>query len=546
MNEAFLKLQSDESDGLQLRTESKEGEDFVLVPDRAWQALYEAYDGSDVPRLSIELATDEEEAPQKKQFAVEVFLKKLRLYILPKVRSHLCLKKPSAVFVSRKASVLDLRRKIAQILHESKPEGPGVQELMDLARVWRLDPGETVQQIEREYDLEPLEGLPLALEGRVLADHEVVEEINVAESDVLLYEVKALKALKDNDCFAFVPKQQAKREKKSKNQLLVAMGAAHLNEEQLMLLPLERCLEPRSRGGLCGLQNLGNTCFMNSVVQCLANTEPLAKFFIFGCFQDHVNRRNMLGTRGRLAQAFSELLTDMYVGQQGCVSPWEVKNVIARRAVQFQGFAQHDSQEMLSFLLETLHEDLNDVTAKPYVEHKDFDGRSDAEVSAEYWAGFCQRDKSLFVDLFYGQLKSRVQCTVCRKVSISFDPFNMLSVPIPSAKEARLAVKYFPLSLAEQPLEFLLSVGDFVSVQELRAKVLEHLPHKPQLFVCRARDKSTLEILSKDKMISTRLDKGCELCFFERVAIAEPTDQFMLLELKVSQYKRSWVFMSGV
>lgn len=57
---------------------------------------------------------------------------------------------------------------------------------------------------------------------------------------------------------------------------------------------------------------------------------------------------------------------------------------------------------MLSFLLETLHEDLNDVGSKPYIEQKDSDGRKDEEVSAEYWDGFKKREKSLFVDLFYG------------------------------------------------------------------------------------------------------------------------------------------------
>ena len=86
---------------------------------------------------------------------------------------------------------------------------------------------------------------------------------------------------------------------------------------------------------------------------------------------------------------------------------------------------------MLSFLLETLHEDLNDITKKPYVEYKDSEDRSDEEVSHEYWEGFKRREQSIFVDLFYGQLKSRVQCTVCNKISISFDPFNMLSLPIP-------------------------------------------------------------------------------------------------------------------
>ena len=57
---------------------------------------------------------------------------------------------------------------------------------------------------------------------------------------------------------------------------------------------------------------------------------------------------------------------------------------------------------MLSFLLETLHEDLNDITKKPYVEYKDSNDRLDEEVSKEYWEGFLQREKSIFIDLFYG------------------------------------------------------------------------------------------------------------------------------------------------
>ena len=57
---------------------------------------------------------------------------------------------------------------------------------------------------------------------------------------------------------------------------------------------------------------------------------------------------------------------------------------------------------MLSFLLETLHEDLNDVTKKPYIEYKDSNDRPDAEVSGEYWLGFKSREQSLLVDLFYG------------------------------------------------------------------------------------------------------------------------------------------------
>lgn len=63
---------------------------------------------------------------------------------------------------------------------------------------------------------------------------------------------------------------------------------------------------------------------------------------------------------------------------------------------------------MLEWLLDALHEDLNRVTDKPYRELKDSDGRADCEVAAEAWAHHLERNRSIIVDLFYGQLKSKV------------------------------------------------------------------------------------------------------------------------------------------
>jgi ubiquitin carboxyl-terminal hydrolase 6/32 len=56
---------------------------------------------------------------------------------------------------------------------------------------------------------------------------------------------------------------------------------------------------------------------------------------------------------------------------------------IGKYAPRFNGFQQHDAQEFLAFLLDGLHEDLNRVQNKPYVELKDSDGRSDEIVAKE-------------------------------------------------------------------------------------------------------------------------------------------------------------------
>lgn len=51
---------------------------------------------------------------------------------------------------------------------------------------------------------------------------------------------------------------------------------------------------------------------------------------------------------------------------------------VGRFAPQFSGYQQQDSQELLAFLLDGLHEDLNRVKKKPYLELKDANGRPDS------------------------------------------------------------------------------------------------------------------------------------------------------------------------
>ncbi|KAJ1392762.1 Ubiquitin specific protease, conserved site [Sesbania bispinosa] len=183
--------------------------------------------------------------------------------------------------------------------------------------------------------------------------------------------------------------------------------------------------------GLTGLQNLGNTCFMNSAIQCLAHTPKLVDFFL-GDYRKEINYENPLGMNGELALAFGDLLRKLWVPGARPVAPRTFKMKLANFAPQFSGYSQHDSQELLAFLLDGLHEDLNRVKRKPYHEVKDADGRPDEEVAEEYWRNHLARNDSIVVDLCQGQFRSTLVCPICKKVSITFDPFMYLSLPLPS------------------------------------------------------------------------------------------------------------------
>ncbi|XP_022251040.1 ubiquitin carboxyl-terminal hydrolase 32-like [Limulus polyphemus] len=196
---------------------------------------------------------------------------------------------------------------------------------------------------------------------------------------------------------------------------------------------------PAERGAT-GLNNLGNTCFMNAALQCVSNTQPLTLYFINNKHLFELNRTNPLSMKGHMAKRYGDLVRDLWSGTSRTIAPVKLRWTIGKYAPRFNGFQQHDSQELLAFLLDGLHEDLNRVQEKPYVELKDSDGRADEEVAKEAWENHVVRNRSIIVDLFHGQLQSTVTCKVCGHISVRFDPFNYLSLPLPMESSVHLEI----------------------------------------------------------------------------------------------------------
>ncbi|KAK7685732.1 hypothetical protein QCA50_011077 [Cerrena zonata] len=193
--------------------------------------------------------------------------------------------------------------------------------------------------------------------------------------------------------------------------------------------------------GTSGLKNLGNTCYMNSTIQCLSATAPFATFFKDGTWQREVNVFNPMGTKGRLAEAFARILREMSTSEMQTLTPIPFRRSICQYASQFQGTEQHDSQEFLQFLLDGLHEDLNRVTQKPPM---NMTPEREAELetlptqiaSEQEWQNYLTRNRSLVVDLFQGQFRNQLQCLTCRQTSTTYNSFMYLTLPIPTGRSS--------------------------------------------------------------------------------------------------------------
>lgn len=77
--------------------------------------------------------------------------------------------------------------------------------------------------------------------------------------------------------------------------------------------------------GTTGLKNLGNTCYMNSVLQCMSGTVPLSRYFLDGSYKSHINRDNPLGSGGVLAEAFAGVIRNLWSGEYGFIAPQTMK-----------------------------------------------------------------------------------------------------------------------------------------------------------------------------------------------------------------------------
>jgi ubiquitin carboxyl-terminal hydrolase 2/21 len=191
-----------------------------------------------------------------------------------------------------------------------------------------------------------------------------------------------------------------------------------------------------------GLNNIGATCYMNATLQCLSHTTKLTNYFLSPKNQNYINSDENIFSKSYL-EVLKKLWIKQYNNNRNNYSPNEFKNILSQLNPLFQGVAANDSKDLVNFVLEQLHSELNKNKYNNNINNNDiFLNQNDEQNVLNYFLEeFKKNQQSIISDIFYGIIETRTECLQCKQNN----QFNNIFYPIYSYNFQIINFIIFPL-----------------------------------------------------------------------------------------------------
>ena len=184
--------------------------------------------------------------------------------------------------------------------------------------------------------------------------------------------------------------------------------------------------------GLVGLANIGATCYMNATIQCFSNIQRLRDELLDNnVYKDLYNNRNHAK---RLSFALAEVFKNLWLNNSiNYYSPDYFKEVISDMNSLFKGIEANDSKDLILFILETMHNELNNCTQIDYT--KNTNNLDFFSVFNEFVKHYKQNNKTIVSHEFYGFYNSMMKCCSCNTVTHNVQIMNILFFPLENVRK---------------------------------------------------------------------------------------------------------------
>ena len=183
-----------------------------------------------------------------------------------------------------------------------------------------------------------------------------------------------------------------------------------------------------------GLINIGNTCYMNSALQCLIHIPEIRNFFLIGRHKDYLNSDI---PEEQLCLQFEILTYNMCQNRDiKTINPIDfVKTflmVCSNKNRIFNGFQQNDMGDFLNILLEFLHNSIsNSISIRINGVIKTI-GDKHAFDAANSWGQFFKKSHSHIIEMLYSQIISTTICPNCKHSCFNYEPSLTIDLSIPN------------------------------------------------------------------------------------------------------------------
>ena len=308
---------------------------------------------------------------------------------------------------NQKCKESELKKEIEKLIEEIK----GLNDLI-------------LQNQKKEKDLQnEMTEYKLLLEEK---EKKFENQINIIKNHIKIFDQEEKKCNIGNN-------ELIKKEKEIKNreaQLNLRENKIKEKEEELIKREEElKKIEKKYKVVLIGLNNIGATCYMNATLQCLSNTKKLSEYFL-DSFQTDANKI--------MTNEYYEVLKNLWNAdsQAKSYSPNSFKEVLSKENPLFAGIAANDSKDLINFLLERFHQELNIINSSNNSNNDNNnnfnqpDQTNELAMLGEFLQEYAHKFNSPISNLFYGLLETKSQCQGCNIIKYNFQVYSFLEFPL--------------------------------------------------------------------------------------------------------------------
>ena len=232
--------------------------------------------------------------------------------------------------------------------------------------------------------------------------------IKKQDKDIEKYKEENMNFLKKNDDISKLKKEL--EQLKTENSLL------KLNKEPILV----------------GLNNIGATCYMNATLQCLSNTTNLTEYFL-KIFKYEQNNKSRI-----ISNQYYNVVKNLWDRNNNnkSFSPESFKEKLSQENPLFKGIQANDSKDLINFLLERFHLELNEPRKDiNNIIKKNYEVTLNAQLNEGkmlniFLHEFKMKYNSIISNLFYGMLETRSQCQNCKNIKYNFQVYSFLEFPL--------------------------------------------------------------------------------------------------------------------